>query len=128
MKGIYLTEEGKKEIEAKIAELDKQKYRSIEFDLVFYGTSGKVLMLKEILSSATILPVEESWKSTEDICFPTLYPNGVVIKYLKFLYMKILKILWCDMFHWKNNKKIITFYSNGTHRYYCDKCNHEYDE
>ena len=82
MKGIYLTEEGKKEIEAKIAELEKQKYGSIEFDLVFYGTSGKVLMLKEILSSATILPVEDNW---DGILFMfgikrNLYPNGVIIK------------------------------------------------
>ena len=51
MKGIYLTEEGKKEIEAKIVELK-----------IPYGTSnrlGELTIYKEILSSATILPVEE---------------------------------------------------------------------
>jgi hypothetical protein len=88
MKGIYLTEEGKKEIEAKIAELDNQKHKCIEFDLVFYGLSGKVLMLKEILSSATILPVEDDWNdvlgNTErDDCVYSCksnYQNGVIIK------------------------------------------------
>ena len=42
--------------------------------------------------------------------------------------MKKFKIWWCNVFHWGGCKTIITFYSNGSHRYYCSKCNHEYDE
>jgi len=57
MKGIYLTEEGKKEIEAKIAEL--QIFSPLETDDDFLDR-GKQIAFEEILSSATILPVEES--------------------------------------------------------------------
>jgi hypothetical protein len=78
MKGIYLTEKGKQEIEAKIAEIEY--YEGLE--------SGMADTLKEILSSATILPVEKSWDDVE------LYPpdnesqiektlrlkNGVIIQ------------------------------------------------
>ena len=78
MKGIYLTEKGKQELEAKIAEIES--YEGLE--------SGIADTLKEILSSATILPVEKSWDDVE------LYPpdnesqiektlrlkNGVIIQ------------------------------------------------
>jgi len=59
MKGIFLTQEGKKEIEAKIAELEYIFER--EGELFSSRDSGKYHLYKEILSSATILPVEESW-------------------------------------------------------------------
>jgi len=42
--------------------------------------------------------------------------------------MNKLKVLWCNLWHWGGKKKVIAFYSNNTHRYYCYKCNHEYDE
>ena len=78
MKGIYLTEKGKQELKAKIAEIES--YEGLE--------SGMADTLKEILSSATILPVEKSWDDVE------LYPpdnesqiektlrlkNGVIIQ------------------------------------------------
>jgi hypothetical protein len=57
MKGIYLTEEGKKEIEAKIAELESSYREYADWE----GKLGELKMLKEILSSATILPVEDNW-------------------------------------------------------------------
>jgi hypothetical protein len=80
MKGIYLTEEAKKEIEAKIAELEKEG--DIWSDC--FGIAMDVY--QKILSSATILPVEESWrkcgivnrKDREYVI--DLYPNGVIIK------------------------------------------------
>ena len=50
MKGIYLTEKGKQELKAKIAEIES--YEGLE--------SGMADTLKEILSSATILPVEKT--------------------------------------------------------------------
>jgi hypothetical protein len=76
MKGIYLTTEGKKEIEAKIAELEKEIDKNREFASVFFGLSGRIIMLKEILSSATILPVEDNWndaiESFLSVCFPKI--------------------------------------------------------
>jgi transposase-like protein len=42
--------------------------------------------------------------------------------------MKWLKVLWCEIFHWGDEKHVVSFYSNRTHRYKCDKCNHEYDD
>jgi hypothetical protein len=72
MKGIYLTPEGKQEIEAKIAEIES--YEGLE--------SGMADTLKEILSSATILPVEESWGDVPmgvNEC-ELILPSGVIIQ------------------------------------------------
>lgn len=33
----------------------------------------------------------------------------------------------CFWFHGKH-RKVITFYSNHSHRYFCKKCNREFDE
>jgi len=80
MKGIYLSEEGKQEIEAKIAELEKHienviKIADIASDKT-YGISKTYLevefktkqnMLKEILSSAIVLPIEESWEKLKEL-------------------------------------------------------------
>ena len=94
MKGIYLTEEGKKEIEAKIAELEdvKQKFNSHDYE--WNESDIEQNIYKEILSSATILPVEESWyKVIENVendsqslilqtpfIMKSLYEQGVIIK------------------------------------------------
>jgi hypothetical protein len=66
MKGIYLTEEGKQEIEAKIAELELNEkiHEKNGFIMGANMNHGFVDALKEMLSSATILPVEESWEET----------------------------------------------------------------
>jgi hypothetical protein len=86
MKGIYLTPEGKKEIEAKIAELDKC-IEDLKDEIMKDYFIGKKTLLEEILSSATILPVEESWNLSVVAITPfkqgllkTLYKNGVIIK------------------------------------------------
>jgi hypothetical protein len=58
MKGIYLTEEGKKDIEDKIAELED--YTFATQDLYLEGSiKGHLYCLKEILSSATILSADK---------------------------------------------------------------------
>jgi hypothetical protein len=82
MKGIYLTQEGKQELEAKIAE--RRKYSPIETEDDWYE-NGELNVYKEILESATILPVEDSWDNaidTHDVenAFVKHYPNGVIIK------------------------------------------------
>jgi len=74
MNGIYLTEQGKQEIEAKIVELEKDRqhwldnaiknignpsYNSLIDSINQAKAEQAVFLLKEILSSATILPVEE---------------------------------------------------------------------
>jgi len=91
MKGIYLTEEGKKEIENKIADYE----RSEAYDDEYYERElqGKYKIHKEILASAIILPVEESWEKLEENLLEGLhehtrlehvisidYPNGVIIQ------------------------------------------------
>jgi len=76
MKGVYLTEEGKKAIEAKIVELERFNFE-LEDEKLNGNLEGNVYCLKEILSSATILPVEkgyfEFYYNIEE------YPNGVII-------------------------------------------------
>ncbi len=81
MKGIYLTEEGKKAIEDKIAELEQFSPIDTFED---YTNFGKKQQLKKILSLATILPVEKNWDGVFDKTFSQAYiekdyPNGVII-------------------------------------------------
>ena len=97
MKGIYLTEEGKKEIEAKIVELEFKTEMIPDVDNHTKSRNpmnlhnlycGELTIYKEILSSATILPVEDDWNdvlgNTErDDCVYSCksnYQNGVIIK------------------------------------------------
>jgi len=87
MKGIYLTEEGKQEIEAKISELTELA-TSKETMSISYIAQHSVYSL--ILQSATILPVEESWKTlgenTGTMWFDDVdiisdsYPQGIIIQ------------------------------------------------
>ena len=84
MKGIYLTEQGKQEIEAKIAELelDEKIHEKNGFIMGANMNHGFVDALKEMLSSATILPVEKSWGNMPiGVNESELsYPQGVVIQ------------------------------------------------
>jgi hypothetical protein len=74
MKGIYLTEEGKKEIEYRVAELEAKL--KIEKKYIYPDTKWvdkadqEIDLLKEILNSSPILPTRIS-KSKD-------YPNGVI--------------------------------------------------
>ena len=86
MKGIYLTQEGKQEIEAKIAELEYKKSLKSDDNNIWYF-QGKIDDLKEMLTSATILPVEESWGVVEkqtnmmdEHQLRLIYDNGVIIQ------------------------------------------------
>jgi hypothetical protein len=93
MKGIYLTQEGKEEIEAKIAQLEKYKDSDQCNDPRDWSfVVGRQFALSEILSSAIILPVEESWgyvfSAADEVegqnlfndCFHVAFPKGVIIK------------------------------------------------
>lgn len=82
MKGIYLTEEGKKAIEEKIAELEKSNSWDETENAMIFARSE---LYKEILSSATILPVEDSWNNLSNNTFDRannceIYPQGVIIQ------------------------------------------------
>jgi len=84
MKGLYLTQEGKQEIEAKIAELEKPEFH---WDGIYVSEKAeeRIEVYKEILSSATILPVEESWQDVYDMLSINTLPNhtyrkGVIIQ------------------------------------------------
>jgi hemoglobin-like flavoprotein len=82
MKGIYLTEEGKKEIEAKIDKINGA-IQDLDVPVSQYAI-GRIMIdaYKEILSSATILPVEEDWNDVYDCVYSckSNYQNGVIIK------------------------------------------------
>jgi hypothetical protein len=86
MKGIYLTQESKQEIEAKIAELEIKRDEAAKNDDEVYANSciGQIFAYYEILSSATILPVEESWQniahSTTVSFYEFDFPQGVIIQ------------------------------------------------
>jgi hypothetical protein len=84
MKGIYLTEQGKQELEAKIAELELNEEIHVKngFMMGANMNHGFVDALKEILASATILPVEESWGNMPiGVNESELsYPQGVIIQ------------------------------------------------
>jgi len=90
MKGIYLTEEGKKAIEDKIDYLEESISRH-PFDEILLNDRlyQKIEILKKILSSAKVLPVEESWTDFYNATSPLFrnfkptdveYPNGVIIE------------------------------------------------
>ena len=81
---IYLTEEAKQEIEATIAELESSHEPQRDFDF-----SRELKIYKKVLSSATILPVEESWDKAvpdgieEDIIFDYIqnkFKQGIIIQ------------------------------------------------
>jgi|LakMenE01Jun11ns_1017448.scaffolds.fasta_scaffold9422875_2 hypothetical protein len=82
MKGIYLTEEGKQEIEAKIAKLENYTYATQNI-WIEGQNSGMLEILEEILSSATILPVD-NWQNVKDMLdintLPISYKEGVIIQ------------------------------------------------
>jgi hypothetical protein len=87
VKGIYITEEAKKELEAKVAELENELqlvgnlFEEVERNP--YYISNKIKVYQEILSSAIILPVEASWNNCDknNLLFKQVqYPNGVIIE------------------------------------------------
>jgi len=90
MNGIYLSEEGKKEIESEIANLEAEiKISESLGDRIRAGTETfEKKVYEKILASATILPVYSNWEDVER--FPpdnesqnkkTLeLINGVIIK------------------------------------------------
>lgn len=80
MKGIYITEQCKQEIESKIDEL--RNFSPLETDDDFINR-GKQIIFEKILLSAIILPSEESWEDIKDMLdintLPIKYENGVII-------------------------------------------------
>lgn len=84
MNGIYLTEQGKKEIENKIKELDAYIINTDEH-ILKAKVAGHAYCLENILKSATILPVlthAEYIKHFFDgkIKIDDRFPNGLIIQ------------------------------------------------
>ncbi len=83
MMSIYITQQQKDEWESEISRLEYIfEQEGEQFDT---KDSGKYHLLKQILSKAIVLPVEEDYilSSCTDNLFETLvnnYPNGVIIK------------------------------------------------
>jgi hypothetical protein len=93
MKGLYLTEECKQEIENQINDLSEKVkyYESKNSKFRRNSCLSRIFTLQEILESATILPVEESWEcvlhSTNkhkeydyDGALKIDYPKGIIIQ------------------------------------------------
>jgi hypothetical protein len=86
VKGIYLTEEGKQEIEDELLKIENEVINYAEDELDDIATiKTRYSILKEILSSAIILPVEESWetfdyKSIDMKTAKKEYSQGVIIQ------------------------------------------------
>lgn len=81
MKGIFITAEGKQELEAKIAELEKP-FMNWSREEDSYEKYANAQVYKEILKYATVLPVEESWEHIDENThtITKMYPQGVVIQ------------------------------------------------
>lgn len=96
---FYITEETRQEIEAKIAEFEEDKqfwlnnsiknignpaYNSLMASINQAKAEQAAHLLREILSSATILPVEESWESVQSFINSTpiseILAEGVIIQ------------------------------------------------
>jgi hypothetical protein len=82
---IYITQQKKEEFEARISELETIRNESSSDNNDWY--LGRIKVLKEILSEAIVLPVEESWSDTSiwqhdgiREHFEAEYPIGVIIK------------------------------------------------
>ncbi len=72
MKGIYLTEEGKKQIEGIISDFEKTMEQSWPYETILRnGLLGKISILKEILSTSPILP-------SKVVTHNKHYPNGLI--------------------------------------------------
>lgn len=82
MKGIYLTEEAKQKLEAKIDRLIKnaKDYKRKGHTHRRTGALGSISVLQDVLSSAVVLPIEEGWHKTYGKNNFETYPNGVIIK------------------------------------------------
>jgi len=91
MKGIYLTEEGKKAIEDRVAELEEDLKEEAN-PFIYTDVSAELNTYKRILCYATILPTQRTWESLEEDLFKdvhpdtdrtqmmyAVYPNGVII-------------------------------------------------
>jgi hypothetical protein len=82
MKGIFITEEGKKEIEDKIAELEEDLKEEVN-SFIYTDVSAELNTYKRILFYATILPVEESWEklSLKSVGSTHAVPSAIVEKF-----------------------------------------------
>jgi hypothetical protein len=80
---FYIDEQTKQELKAKIETLEKTKHET-DFTIEWNEAVVMINLLKDILSSSTILPVE---KDMEDVIYKhnmdeyrNTYPNGVIIQ------------------------------------------------
>jgi hypothetical protein len=84
MKGIFLTQEAKQEIEAKMLHIENIFVDDDNTECDKFVLKKEYTLYKEILLSATILPVEESWDniahSTTVSFYESDFPQGVIIQ------------------------------------------------
>ena len=81
---IYLTQEGKEEIEEKIKILNEKTNQTEDLNSLI-SLDNQIMIYEDILFNSIILPVledyEELAKNTQDLTYSSvIYPNGVIIK------------------------------------------------
>jgi|694.fasta_scaffold00478_122 hypothetical protein len=82
MKGIYLTEEGKKEIEDRITRLESINMYSSSINQIHQNELINAVY-KEILKVSTIIPVVSDWESVSNSMTEyekSYFPNGLIIQ------------------------------------------------
>ncbi len=90
---FYITEETRQELEIKLVKIDFdiQAQKSFKFpvEYILGELEGEKRTIQQLLSSATVLPVEESWEDFDKATnamykhFKSTgveYPNGVIIE------------------------------------------------
>jgi len=87
---IYITQQKKEELEAKMVELINKSERSLLGDRHWY--QGRINMLNDILNESIVIPVEESWENRFDALYDAAHeselmyylsqnlPNGIIIE------------------------------------------------
>lgn len=74
---IYITQQQKEEWEAKITDLEGKRAKlPIYMTHLYAGYGTEMSIYREILSKATVLPVETEWDIDR---LANYYPNGVIV-------------------------------------------------
>jgi hypothetical protein len=63
---IALTKKKKENIESKVKDLENDKLKYKDNEMLLYFTIGQISILNEILNNSIVLPTEDNWNSAID--------------------------------------------------------------
>ena len=118
MKGIYLTQEGKQEIEDEIKNLEDMAYASGVNTEHYFKCFSKIELLQEILYFATVLPAEDSWDDVHEEDIEKLAKKYVDDNYPHYTNLKekaaaIEDVIWGYKAALKSVKNLVKSKNNG---------------